>query len=577
MASGSSPFSEEQFLCPICLDVFTRPVSTPCGHNFCMSCITSYWNDAPVCQCPICKEHFQRIPDLKVNTFISELASNFLSLQIRDVHTQPQQASTRAVVPCDICTDTPKEAIKSCLECQTSYCDVHLAPHHRAPGLKRHTLVEPVESLEGQICKEHNKLLVLFCRDDSIVLCDVCSSSHHKEHNVVPVQQAYDEMKHLLEYTEAKVQQMIQERLQKVIKVKESVKRSKTESEEVIASSVQDLTELVSEIQKSQVEVITVIEEKQKTVEEQAGGFICDIEQDIAELQRTTVKLRELKQTKDQLNFLQHYPDSSVLPHTADLSTFSSNPHLEMQRVGESLRKSVSQLRALLNKMNTELEKLRNNSHVSNEATLRYMQQYEVNVLLDPDTAHPLLVLSEDRKEVRYSMRSGRWANQMPNPNMFTEHLAVVGNTGFSSRKFYFEVYVGRKTEWCLGVAAESVQRRGSLGRHSHSGLWAIWFLENKFETFNSPDEPVHFGKVERVGVFVDYDRGQISFWDIKTVTLIYSFTECFFTEDIYPYFNPCDNEFGSNLDPMIIVPVGGRESTEASESLLLSQICNFE
>uniref|UniRef100_A0A3Q0QPS6 Uncharacterized protein n=1 Tax=Amphilophus citrinellus TaxID=61819 RepID=A0A3Q0QPS6_AMPCI len=436
------------FLCPICLDVFTRPVSTPCGHNFCMSCITSYWNDAPVCQCPICKEHFQRIPDLKVNTFISELASNFLSLQIRD----------------------------------TSYYD-------------------------------------------SIVLCDVCSSSHHKEHNVVPVQQAYDEMKHLLEYTEAKVQQMIQERLQKVIKVKESVKRSKTETEEVIA------------------------------IEEQAGGFICDIEQDIAELQRTTVKLRELKQTKDQLNFLQHYPDSSVLPHTADLSTFSSNPHLEMQRVGESLRKSVSQLRALLNKMNTELEKLRNNSHVSNEATLRYMQQYEVNVLLDPDTAHPLLVLSDDRKEVRYSMRSGRWANQLPNPNMFTDHLAVLGNTGFSSHKFYFEVYVGRKTEWCLGVAAESVQRRGSLGRHSHSGLWAIWFLENKFETFNSPDEPVHFGKVERVGVFVDYDRGQISFWDIKTVTLIYSFTECFFTEDIYPYFNPCDNEFGSNLDPMIIVP----------------------
>lgn len=537
-----------------------------------MSCITTYWDDAPVCQCPVCKEDFQRRPDLKVNTFISELASNFLSLRITDAHTvsaQTQQVNTGAAVLCGICIDAPKEAIKSCLECQASYCDVHLAPHHRAPGLKRHTLVEPVESLEGQICKEHNKLLVLFCRDDGVVLCDVCSSSHHKDHDLVPVQRAYKEMKHLLEYSEAKVQRMIQERLEKVVKVTESVKRSKTEAEEVIANSVQDLTELVSEIQKSQAEAITVIEEKQKTVEEQADGFVCAVEQDIAALQRTAVKLRELKETKDQLNFLRLYPDSSVLPHTADLSTFSSNQHLEMQRVGESLRKSASQLRALLNKMNAEIEKLRSGSHVSNEATLRYMQQYEVNVLLDPDTAHPLLVLSDDWKQVRYSMRSNRWANQMPNPSMFTEHLAVLGSTGFSSRKFYFEVYVGQKTEWCLGVAAESVQRRRSLGRNSHSGLWAIWFLEDKFETFNCPDEPVHLGKVERVGVFVDYDRGQISFWDVKSVTLIYSFSECLFTEEIYPYFNPCDNEFGSNLDPMIIVPVDGRESTEASKSQL--------
>nr|CBN81604.1 Uncharacterized protein [Dicentrarchus labrax] len=427
MASSSSLLSEEQFLCPICLDVFNRPVSTPCGHNFCMSCITTYWTNAPVCQCPVCKAAFERRPDLKVNTFISELASQFMSLQVADA--------------------------------------------------------------------------LIWSSDRQQAGCG-----------------------------------------------------------DVMANSVQDLTALVSEIQRSQRELVKVMEEKQKTAEAQADGFIGSMEREINELQRTTMKLRELKQTKDQLSFLKNFPKHSLLPHTMDLSLFSFNRHVEVHHIRKSLSKSVSQLRMLLNKMNTEIKQFSDGTDVSNSATLRYMQQYEEEVLLDPDTAHPLLIISADRKQVRYSMGSGLWGNQNFNPHMFTEHLAVLGQRGFSSGKFYFEVFVGEKSEWCLGVAAASVQRIGALSRSPHSGLWAIWFLVDKFETFGSPNVPVHIGKVERVGVFVDYDGGQISFCDVQTATLIYSFTECLFAEELYPYFNPCDNEYGSNLEPMIIVPASCTE-----------------
>ncbi|XP_031170891.1 E3 ubiquitin-protein ligase TRIM39-like isoform X1 [Sander lucioperca] len=558
MAFSNSLLSEEQFLCPICLDVFTRPVSTPCGHNFCMSCLTSYWDDIPVSQCPVCKETFERRPDLKVNTFISELASQFMTLQV-DAHiwsTDQHQARCGAAVLCDICTDTQREAVNSCLECLTSYCDVHLEPHHRAAGLKTHTLVEPLASLEDRICKEHTRLLTLFCRKDEVLLCDVCASLRHVNHDVVPVQRAYEEKKALLGDTEASVQQMIQERLQKVRAMKESVKQSKTETKDVIANSVQDLTALISEIQKSQTKLVKVIEEKQKAAEEQADGFISSMEREITELQRTTMKLRELKQTEDQLCFLQSFPNSSILPHTMDLSTFSFNRQVEIHHIRKTLNKSMSQLRMLLNKMTTEIQQFSDGTDVSNDATLRYVQQYEVDIVLDPDTAHPLLILSNDRKQVRYSSDLGLWVNQNLNPNRFTEHLAVLGQRGFSSRRFYFEVFVGGKTEWCLGVATATVQRRGALVRSPYCGLWAIWFLKDKFETFKSPNVPVHLGIVEQVGVFVDYDGGQVSFYDVQTATLIYSFTECVFTEELHPYFNPCDNEFGSNLEPLIIVPV---------------------
>ncbi|KAI3364772.1 hypothetical protein L3Q82_000983 [Scortum barcoo] len=483
MASSNSLLSEEQFLCPICLDVFTRPVSTPCGHNFCMSCISCYWDDATVYQCPICKETFDRRPDLKVNTFISELASQFMSLQVTDARVwspDQQQAGCGAAVMCDICTDTQHEAVKSCLECLTSYCDVHLEPHHRAAGLKRHMLVAPLASLDERICKEHTRLLMLFCRDDKALLCNLCASSCHVKHDVLPVQQAYVEMKALLRHTEAKAEHMIQERLQKVRATKESVRQSETETKDVIANSARDLMALVSEIQESQTELVKVMEEKQKVAEEQADGFISSVEREITELQRMTAKLGELRKTEDQFGFLQSFPKTSLLPHTMDLCTFSSNTHVEIHHIRKTLSETVSKMQTLLSKMNAEIKTFSGGTDVPSDAALRYMQRYEVNVVLDPDTAHPLLFLSDDMKQVRYNVGSGLWGNQLQSPNMFTAHLAVLGQRGFSSRRFYFEVFVGVKTEWCLGVATASIQRRGVLVRSPHCGLWAIWFLEDR-------------------------------------------------------------------------------------------------
>lgn len=558
MAASTRFLNEEQFLCPICLDIFTHPVSTPCGHNFCRACLTTYWNDAPVCQCPMCKEVFERKPDLRVNTFISEFTSQFKLLQVTDALTwssEQQAAGPGDPVLCDVCTDTQQEAVKTCLECLTSYCNTHLERHHRVTRLKSHTLVVPLASLEDKICKVHSRPFMLFCRKDKVLLCDICASSRHASHDFVPVQRAYDEMKALLGEAEVKAEEMINERQQKVSALKKSVTESQTETKDVIANDVTELTTLVSEIQKSQVELVKMMEERQQAAEEQAAAFISSVETDISHLRTTKVKLAELKQTKDQLCFLQNFLDPSFLPNTMDLSTFRFNRHVEIHHIRQTLSTSVSQLRMLLHEMNQNLTKFSDGTNVSSDAMLPYMQQYEEDVVLDPDTAHPLLIISADRKQVRYSMGSGLWGNQLMNPRTFTEHLAVLGQRGFSSQRFYFEVFVGRKSEWCLGVATASIQRNGSLCRSSQSGLWAIWFLVDKFETFSCPNVPVYVGKVERVGVFVDYDEGQVSFYDAQAATPIFSFTDCLFTEELYPYFNPCDNEYGSNLEPMTIAP----------------------
>lgn len=524
-----------------------------------MECISSYWNGLQTCQCPVCKETFTRRPDLKVNTFISELTSQFSSLQWTNANiggTDLQQVGDGSPVPCDICTEARQEAVKSCVECLTSYCKVHLEPHYRVAGLKRHTLVDPVAALEDRICGTHNRLLALFCSDDNLAICSTCASSDHAGHRVVPVQRAHHEMKRQLVGTEEKVQEEIRKRLDKVQSVKEASKQSKADTAEAIAKSEQEFTELVLEIQKNRADVVRVMKERQKANEEQADGFIRDLEQEAAALQKTAAELRTLNQTEDSFRFLQRYSEAPLPPHAMDPSTFSPDRHLEIQHIQKSVSKWVSDLRLSLNQMSADIKKYSTEACVSDDISLRYAQQHEVSITLSATTAHPLLIISDDRKQVRFSGNPGLWEQQVNNPNMFTENLGVLGQKGFSSGKFYFEVFVGGKTEFCLGVATASIPRKRALPRTSNSGLWAIWLMMDKFEDFNCPDVPVCQKKAEQIGVYVDYDGGEVSFFDVKAATLIYSFSDCRFTEKLYPYFNPCDNEYGYNWDPMIIVPI---------------------
>lgn len=76
MAAASCLLKKEQLLCSICLDVFTLPVTTSCGHN-CKSCITQQWNMNVSWMCPLCKTAFPDRPELQVNTFIKEMVAEF--------------------------------------------------------------------------------------------------------------------------------------------------------------------------------------------------------------------------------------------------------------------------------------------------------------------------------------------------------------------------------------------------------------------------------------------------------------------------------------------------------------------
>uniref|UniRef100_A0A8C9XBW9 Uncharacterized protein n=1 Tax=Sander lucioperca TaxID=283035 RepID=A0A8C9XBW9_SANLU len=334
MAAANYLQSEDQFLCSICLDVFTDPVSTPCGHNFCKNCMTEHWNTSDRCFCPICKEGFTTRPDLKVNTFISEMVL-----------------------------------------------------------MKRSTEVEQVLRFEDHL--------------------------------------------HLLQ-------------------------------------SVQSLN------------------------------------------------IQQPPPTKD-------WTEVSVHPSSYE----------------GTVVKAVVQLEETLSK---EMKKLL-------EAELKRVQQYAVDVTLDPDTAHPDLILSDDGKQVNDSdVRK----NLPDNPERFSNCANVLGKQSFSSGRFYFEVQVKGKTEWDLGVVRESINRKGSITLSPQNGYWTIWLRNgNEYEANDDPSVRLSLkSPPQKVGVFVDYEEGLVSFYDVDAAALIYSFTGCSFTEKLFPYFSPYLNEGGKNSAPLIISPV---------------------
>ncbi|XP_059414916.1 butyrophilin subfamily 1 member A1 isoform X12 [Carassius carassius] len=175
---------------------------------------------------------------------------------------------------------------------------------------------------------------------------------------------------------------------------------------------------------------------------------------------------------------------------------------------------------------------------------------HKVNVILDADTAHPRLTVSEDGKQVRDG--KSRTERVDGGKDRFDEYLGVLGKEGFSSGCFYFEVQVKGQTKWDLGVTRESVNRTGWISPSPEDGHWTVslrggkyWALESSLVSLSLSVNP------QRVGVFVDYEKGLVSFCDVESMSHIYSFTNQSFNEKLYPFVSL---GYWSNEDPTPLI-----------------------
>lgn len=179
---------ENPFTCPICLHLLKGPVTTACGHSFCMDCLNEYWDrddQKGIYSCAQCRQSFSPRPVLSRSTVLAEVVEK-MTREAPETETISSVTSfaVSGDVVCDVCMKTKSKAIKSCLTCLASYCDSHIKAHYISPALKWHKLVKTSPYLMDQICSQHHKPLELYCCQHQQLICVQCALITHQNHKM---------------------------------------------------------------------------------------------------------------------------------------------------------------------------------------------------------------------------------------------------------------------------------------------------------------------------------------------------------------------------------------------------------
>ncbi|XP_064818611.1 tripartite motif-containing protein 16-like isoform X1 [Oncorhynchus masou masou] len=231
MAQQGDLLDQDQFCCSVCLDLLKEPVTIPCGHSYCRSCIEGCWDQdvlKGVYSCPQCRETFTPRPNLRKNNMLAELVEKLRKTGLQAAPPPALCYAGPGDVACDFCTGTRKQkALMSCLACLASYCDTHLQPHYEFPGFKKHKLVKATAQLQEKICSHHDKLLEVYCRTDQQCICYLCTMDEHKGHDTVSAAAERTEKQRQLGMSQQKVQQRFQEREKELKELQQAVESFK--------------------------------------------------------------------------------------------------------------------------------------------------------------------------------------------------------------------------------------------------------------------------------------------------------------------------------------------------------------
>ncbi|XP_034020604.1 zinc-binding protein A33-like [Thalassophryne amazonica] len=552
--------SEDQFQCSICLEIFVEPVSTPCGHSFCKACLQGYWNHSKKFLCPMCKKSYSKKPEMSVNRVLAEISSQFQGIMLSGGAEGASQGSTTMVrsnsltnspgpdtgefaqagdVPCDACIGRKLKAMKSCVNCPGSFCETHLRHHKKVKSLTSHQLIEPTFHLQNKICKKHERLLEVYCRTDHTCVCKACADASHKSHEIVSIDHEWKKKVNILGKRRSEMKHLIKERNKKLDEIKQSIKVIQTSSQKELEDSWQVYAELQRLLEQSQVELVELITTKQREAERHAQEQARSLENELSHLRRRSNELDALAKTKDKVVFLQNLTTLTPPPEPTDWSAVSINTDLFLG----TIRSSVN---SLIDNFQEELKRLYGKE-------LRKLQNYSSEVFMDPSTAQRHLVVSEDGRQVKYEERKTAHSE---GPKRFSPALFVLGREGISSGRHYWEVDVGRKTAWTLGVARSSARRKGDINLSPEGGYWCLWLKNGEVKALAESRLTLMLtSQPTKVGIFLDYERGQVSFYDVKSHMHLYTFSDTF-SESLHPIFSPCLTHDGKNTSPLVITPI---------------------
>ncbi|XP_008584879.1 PREDICTED: probable E3 ubiquitin-protein ligase TRIML1 [Galeopterus variegatus] len=450
----------EELTCFICLDYFSSPVTTECGHSFCLVCLLRSWEEhnTPL-SCPECWRTLEG-PHFQPNERLGRLASIGRQLRSQVLQSEDEAGGCgRTLAATKAFSDDEQGA---------SVFSTH------SHGINRVHLLSEAEE-------------------------------HHKE--------KLQEILNLLRKKKKEAQTVLTHEKERVILCKEETKTCK----QVVVSEYMKMHQFLKEEEQLQLQLLDK-EEKEN--------------------------MRKLRDNEIQLTQRIRRLSKMIV----QIESTCQNPILEsLEEVREALERNEPLLLQCPEATATELSLC----HITGMREM--LRKFSTEITLDPATANAYLVLSEDLKSVRH----GGVRQQLPdNPERFDQSATVLGAQIFICGRHYWEVEVGSKTEWEVGICKDSVSRKGNLPK-SPGDLFSLIGLKigDDYSLWvSSPLKGQHVREpVHKVGVFLDYESGHIAFYNVTDESLIYSFPPASFQEPLRPIFSPCLPNEGTNTDPLTI------------------------
>ncbi|KAG8543243.1 hypothetical protein GDO81_025124 [Engystomops pustulosus] len=488
----------QELICSICLDLYTDPVTLRCGHNFCRVCIDQVLttqDGSGVYSCPECRAEFRERPELQRNITLCNVVENFRSIHGAD-----------NIIFCSYCIHSPVPAAKSCLLCAASLCEKHLRVHSKEP---EHVLTDPSRSLEKRKCLIHKKILEYYCTEDATCICvSCCLVGDHRGHNMESLDEASEKKKKKLKDVLQKLQtkrQKTQKKVKSLEKCRKKINEKQSGEAERLTALFLDLRRRLDDLEEK------ILSEISRRVEKESRSLtdvIQKLEIEKEELSRKMQDIEEMCNMTDPLTVLQE-PEEPEERGDEDTGGHDG---------GDWRAELISGLSRTL-------------SDIIRGINVTFYVQDPADISLDIDTAANSLRISDD-------LKTATWTRTMQNRPDTAErflYYQVMSSSDITSGRHYWDVGVSGAEMWSVGVCYPSIDRRGDLScigdDYKSWGVYGGRLFENLCSVRHDSNNIrlPHQISSDRVRLYVDYEEGELSFYELcDPIRHLHTFTTRF-------------------------------------------------